>query len=265
MKNERYIIVCDESTRHGEKYSYFYGGAIVKENEYEKINGILKMYSESKQLGEVKRTKITLANCKNYVELLDLFFTFIQSGKIRARVMFSKNKELDVIPSSLDETYCKFYYLFIRYAFSIFYAKKDLSLRLIFDDLPETKTACAKFKSYLVQNLNSISIVNSNHVTLDAKDIEEVDSKKHIILQCMDVIMGLVDFALNSKEEDFKTKRGQAKTFVWKYVASKILEIHPNFIIDETTKPLYSNKGWLDGYKHFVYKKGKNKTPVIPT
>ena len=35
MKNERYIIVCDESTRHGEKYSYFYGGAIVKENESE--------------------------------------------------------------------------------------------------------------------------------------------------------------------------------------------------------------------------------------
>ncbi|MDE6586409.1 MAG: hypothetical protein K2K80_07005, partial [Clostridia bacterium] len=68
MTNERYVIVCDESTRHGLNYSYFYGGAIVKESNYEKINGVLKLFSDSKGLGEVKRTKITQYNYRNYIE-----------------------------------------------------------------------------------------------------------------------------------------------------------------------------------------------------
>jgi hypothetical protein len=257
MTNERYVIVCDESTRHGTKYSYFYGGAIVKECNYQKINEVLKLYSDSKNLGEVKRTKITLANYRNYIELLDLFFTYVKSGDIKARVMFSKNEELDIIPSSIDETYCKFYYLFLRYAFSIYYAKQDISLRLIFDDLPETKEACLKLKTYLVHNLNNVSIKNGNKVHLIAKDIEEVDSKKHLILQCMDVVMGLVDFNLNATTNERVSKRGQARQQVFKFVLSKIYELHENFIIEETTKPIYSNKGWKDGYKHFVYKHKK--------
>ena len=219
-KSERYVIVCDESTRHGRNYSYFFGGALVKESEYQKINEVLKIYSESKGLGEVKRTKIT---------------------------------------------YCKFYYLFIRHAFSIFYAKQDIQLRLIFDDLPETKEACTKFKGYLVHNLNITNVFRGNHVKIIEKDIEEVDSKRHMILQCMDVVMGMIDFYLNSTVEERASKRGQAKVAVCKHILAKIQEIHPDFIVNLTTQPIYSNKGWVDPYKHFAYKKGKNKTPVVPT
>lgn len=257
MQHERYVIVCDESTRHGLNYSYFYGGAIVKESNYQKINEVLKLYSDSKGLGEVKRTKINLTNYRNYIELLDLFFTYVKSSEIKARVMFSKNEELEVLPKSVDQTYCKFYYLFLRYAFSIYYAKTDLSLRLIFDDLPETKAACKILKNYLVKNLNKVVINRGNKVKLVADDIEEVDSKKHMILQCMDVIMGLVDFQLNATKEERESKRGQARTCVWKYVLGKIEEIHEDFVLTETTKPLHSNKGWKDLYKHFVFKHKK--------
>lgn len=253
--NERYIIVCDESTRHGKNYSYFYGGAILKESDYASVSGILRLYAESRNLGELKRTKITLANYKSYIGLLDLFFTFVKANTIRARVMFSKNDELDIIPSSLDETYCKFYYLFIRHAFSIYYAKKDIQLRLAFDDLPETKESCQNLKEHLVNNLNSIQIVGGNRVLVAAQDIEEVNSKKHPILQCMDVIMGLVDFALNSTVEERKSNRGKARWEVWKYVEDQINTIHYPFNITATTQPLYSNRGWKDPYKHFVYKK----------
>ena len=37
---ENYIIVCDESTKKGQNYSYFYGGAILKEAKYEKISAL---------------------------------------------------------------------------------------------------------------------------------------------------------------------------------------------------------------------------------
>ena len=170
--------------------------------------------------------------------------------------MFCANKDLDILPKAEDETYSKFYYLFIRHAFSIYYIQEDISLRLIFDELPETKDACLKFKTFLVKYLNVAKGANS--VSLVAKDIEEVDSKKHMILQCMDVIMGLVDFALNSSAEDRKSIRGKAKWEVWKFVLKKIQAIHPSFCIHATTYPLKSKKGWEDGYKHFVYTK-RNK------
>ena len=253
---KRYIIVCDESTRKGKKYSYFYGGAIIEEKKYQKINEILALYSSLKQLGEVKRTKITAANYRYYIELLDIFFNFIRTADVKARVMFCANKDLDILPKAEDETYSKFYYLFIRHAFSIYYIQEDISLRLIFDELPETKVACLKFKTFLVKYLNVAKGANS--VSLVAKDIEEVDSKKHMILQCMDAIMGLVDFALNSSAEDRKSIRGKAKWEVWKFVLKKIQAIHPSFCIHATTYPLKSKKGWEDGYKHFVYTK-RNK------
>lgn len=260
---ERYVIVCDESTRKGNKYSYFFGGALLKESSYAKISEVLSLYSNAKLPGEVKRTKITLNNCKNYIELLDLFFTYIQSGQIKARIMFSPNKSLERIPKTENETYSKFYYLFIRHAFSIFYIQQDISLRLIFDELPETLAARRKFKYYLEKNLNSIH--KDNKVVIAAKDIEEVNSEKHPILQCVDVLTGLVDFALNCTPSDRQTKRGAAKWELWKFILKKIEEIHPDFSIIETTNPLYSKKGWLDPYKHFIYKKKKNKAPVIPT
>lgn len=261
---EKYVIVCDESTRKGKKYSYFFGGAIVLEREYQKVNDILRKYAELKELGEVKRTKITSANYNSYIGLLDLFFTFIKGKEIRARVMFAGNDQLERIPHSLDETYCKFYYLFIRYAFCIYYASKHISLRLIFDELPEQRTACQKFKSYLVHNLNLIDLHNDTYVNLIQKDIEEVDSKKHMVLQCMDVITGLVDFALNSSAEDRKSKRGKAKFAVWKFVMTHIQELHSDFILTKTTPPINSIRGWKDPYKHFVFT-NKNKTPAVPT
>lgn len=265
MGNKRYIIVCDESTRYGKDYSYFYGGAIIEESKYQHINEVLKSYQLSKNMGEIKRTKITCSNYRDYIEILELFFTYVKSGAIKARVMFSPNKQLEILPKKENQTYCKFYYLFIRYAFSITYAREPITLRLIFDDLPEKKAYADAFKNYLVTNLNSAKVVGGNPVNLIKKDIEEVDSKKHVILQCMDVIVGLVDFALNTSYEDRISKRGQARTMVWKQLERYIYEIHPNFNMRETTNPIFSHRGWIDEYKHFAYKKGKNKAPAVPT
>lgn len=260
---EKYIIVCDESTKKGKKYSYFFGGAILKESEYEKTNRIFKLFLEQTNLGEAKRTKITQLNYKSYIDLMDLFFTHIKANKIRARVMLTNNNDLERIPSSLDETYCKFYYLFIRHAFSLFHARKDIQIRLALDDLPETKTSCKKLKDHLVNNLQKVEFAGCNKVILKAKDIEEVDSKKHPILQCVDVLIGLVDFAMNSSAEERSSKRGKAKWQVWKFIESKIREIHPNIILDTTTWPIYSNKGWKDPYKHFVYTRKKIKPLLL--
>ncbi len=111
---DKYIIVCDESTKKGKMYSYFYGGAILEECKYDKISGILNDYKSKFGFNELKRIKISEANYKSYIEVLDLFFTFVKSGDIKIRIMFSPNNQLFTdIPHSHNETFMKFYHTFI--------------------------------------------------------------------------------------------------------------------------------------------------------
>ena len=253
-QKKSYIIVCDESTKKGENFSYFYGGAMLLESKYDKISSILNDYKNKLGFNELKRTKISDKNFKDYISVLDLFFTFVKSGDIKIRIMFSPNNQLLKISKSQNETYSKFYHTFIINAFNIFYAKENIKLRLVFDDLPETKEQCKKFKQCLIKSINHNTKPNTNKAKVNKEAIEEVDSKKHIILQCVDVIVGLVDFALNTTNEEIKnSKRALAKYKVWETVLSFIYEINPYFIITETTRPVYSIKGWKSKYSHFVY------------
>lgn len=266
---ERYTIVCDESTKKGANYSYFYGGVIVAEQKYQAISEKLELFKEHIGLThELKRINIDATNANRYIEMLDFFFTFVKSGDLRVRVMFSDNKNLDEIPSSRDETFTTFYYLFIRHAFALPYAKDDINLRLIFDALPEKPERREKFKNYLVKNLTHIPTTDKqNDVIIDRQRIEEVDSKKHIILQCADVIVGLIDFCLNDAHNSqiVKSKRWFAKNRVLSVLLSYLNEIHENFQICATTRPLRGFNAWNDKYKHFVYEKSKNKAPTLPT
>lgn len=252
---KKYIIVCDESKRKGPFFSYFYGGAIVLEEKYEKISTIICDYKAKFGLNELKRTKITENNYKQYIEVLDLFFTFVKSGDVRVRVMFAPNDQLDRLPKEQNATYCKFYNTFIVNAFSIFYAGYDLKLRLIFDDLPETKNQCALFKNLLEKKIN-YETSHINRVQVNHNRIEEVDSRKHVILQCVDVITGLIEFYVNTPLAEIESsKRALAKKKVFCSIKKHIEEIHENFEFLDTTSPIWSTKGWKDSYKHFVYKK----------
>lgn len=263
MKNKdlkKYIIICDESTKKGKNFSYFYGGAMIDESKYQKISDILNDYKEKFGFNELKRVKITKANYKQYIEVMDLFFTFVKSGAIKLRIMFSPNDQLlKNIKHSEDESFMKFYYAFIINAFNIFYAGKNFRLRLIFDDLPETKEQCNKFKELLMKKIVTNEKQNTNKVYLKKEDIEEVDSKKHVILQCVDVVVGLIDFILNTPSAEInKSSRAKARYQVWQEIYKHILEINSEFQLKETTKPVYSNIAWKSNYRHFVYHQ-KNK------
>lgn len=261
-KLDKYIIICDESTKKGKNYSYFYGGAIINENKYDKISEVLNDYKSKFGFHELKRIKISEANHRDYIKVLDLFFTFVKSGDIKIRIMFSPNNQLiQHIPHCQNETFMKFYHTFIINAFNIFYARKNIRLRVVCDDLPETKSQCRKFKQCLVQKIATNNKPNTNKVFIKQRDIEEVDSSKHVVLQCVDIIVGLVDFILNTEPKEIeKSKRAKARYFVWKYILEQIFELEENFIINETTNPVYSYKGWIKKYCHFVYKKKSPNT-----
>lgn len=256
---EKYIIICDESSKYGNNYSYFYGGAMIKESEYEKTSQILESYKSQFGLHELKRTKITKANYKQYIDILEFFFVFVKAGKIKIRIMFSPNYELIKFDRhSQNESFIKLYHTFIINAFNIFYARKPINIRLIFDDLPETKSKNQLFKKLLKSKIVNNTKIDTNKVYTSDDRMEEVDSKKHIILQCVDVIVGLTDFILNTSNDDIKkSERAKARYEVWKCIESNILAINPNFELTRTTQPVYSHKAWQSSYRHFVYRQKK--------
>lgn len=256
---EKYVIVCDESEKFGKSYSFFYGGAIVKESDYDFINQDLELLRKKLVLKELKRTYIDSDNAHKYITVLERFFTFVSLGKIKVRVMFTDNSNLDKskISNREDETFSKFYYLFIRYAFSLFYSNKTIDLRLIFDELPDKKSVNNNFKEHLVNNLTNTQVIgNKSRILLSMERIEEVDSKKHVILQCCDVIVGLMDYYLNSYVSDnVSGKKEKGRIIVLRYILENIEKfMGKNFDRTSTTYGVLSNRGWQYPYAHFLYK-----------
>ncbi len=249
------IIVCDESVQKGVRnYSYFYGGALVEEEEYQYISSLLNLTKASVGLHEMKRTKITEKNYQDYIFVLQLFFTFVKSGKVKMRVMFSPNNQLLVLPKSENSSYFKFYYTFIRNAFSLFYTNFNIRLRLLFDELPDSTVENDRFKTALRRHMGRPNKFG-NIVYTKKRFIEEVDSKNHPILQCVDVVTGVIESELNMESGVEMSKRLKAKLKVFEFISNQIQDIHENFVMTETTYPIFAQKGFNDPYKHFVYKR----------
>ena len=144
--------------------------------------------------------KVTEQYLDKYIKLIDYFFLFVKANKIKIRIMFRQNAH---VPQNLTaapkKEYFLLYYQFIKHAFGIDYCnpndKDQVVLKLYFDKLPDPKKKNKEFKGYIYA-LNEFFYINNIHIYKE--DIAEVDSKNHVILQCMDIILGSMNFKLNN-------------------------------------------------------------------
>ena len=262
---KQYLIYADESHRKGKYFSNFYGGALINYNELEKLNRKLNMKKE--QLGlfqEVKWTKITEQYLNKYLDLIDFFFEFVKCNKIKIRIMFRQNAQVpqNLTTEQKEKEYFLLYYQFIKHAFGIDYCnpneKNQVILKLYFDKLPDTKKKNREFKGY-IYSLNDFFCINNVHIYNE--DIAEVDSKNHVILQCMDIILGAMNFKLNNMDKEKisgSNKRGKrtiAKEKMYKKILGNIKNIYPNFNIGVSTSSRndFANN-WKDPYRHWCFK-----------
>lgn len=143
---KQYLIYSDESYKRGSYYSNFYGGALVDYSKIQKINEILN--NKKKELnfgGEIKWSKVSESYLNKYIEIINLFFTYVKIGDIKIRIMFKQNayvfKQLDKI--KYQNEFQLLYYQFIKHAFGLDYCVKnsddEIILKLYFDQLPDTK------------------------------------------------------------------------------------------------------------------------------
>lgn len=264
MKRQ-YVIYADESHRKGKYYSNFYGGALVNYYELEKIsNKLNEKKNDLGLLGEVKWTKVTEQYLDKYIELIDYFFKFVNANKIKIRIMF---RQIANVPQNLtrdheEKEYFLLYYQFIKHAFGIDYCNPNendkVFLKMYFDKLPDTKKKNKEFKGY-IYSLNDFFCINNVHIFNE--DIAEVDSKNHVILQCMDIILGAMNFKLNNMDKEKmpgtnrRGKRTIAKEKLYKNILKNIKEKYKNFNIGVSTsiRGDYTNS-WKDPYRHWCFK-----------
>ncbi len=109
---------------------------------------------------------------------------------------------------------------------------KDVACRIYFDKLPDTREKVARFKGYL-SGLAKSPEFRRSRVRLPEDRIAEVRSHDHVVLQCLDVVLGSIQFRLNDKHKRKspgsrrRGKRTIAKERLYKAIYRRIAEIYP--------------------------------------
>lgn len=266
MKSEEYIIWCDESVRKGEYYSNFYGGVMVAAKEYEKALAVMKKMVDTIGIKEeIKWQKVDAVKLPAFIALIDTFFSLLKKKKIKVRIMFTQNafKAIGLRPEHADGEYFFLYYQFFKHAFGLQYAntqnEKQIYIKPLFDYMPDTHSKRQQFKEY-IKGLESIKAFADAGIKIRRDDIAEVDSKNHLLLQMLDVVLGAMQFRLNNKHKEKpvgqrrRGKRTIAKEKLYKHINKKIREIYPGFNIGTSTGCIEMEERWSHPYRHWCFK-----------
>ncbi|MGM0497330.1 MAG: DUF3800 domain-containing protein [Bacteroidota bacterium] len=260
-----YIIFCDESDKKGRYYSNFYGGALVRSTDIEHIKDALKEKCDRLNLyKEIKWSKVTPIYLEKYKAIIDEFFSFIEQDKVKIRIMFTQNaiEPKNLTKKQIEDEYFILYYQFLHYAFGLEYSNKTdekINLRIYLDHMPETIERRQRFKEYLKGVEKKPSFRRAN-LKIRKEDITEVKSHDHIILQCLDIILGSMSFRLNNKhliKPEGKSQRGKktiAKEKLYKHILKRIRQIYSGFNIGTTTGHHNGIEDrWNNPYRHWRF------------
>lgn len=254
-------IWLDESDKHGTYYSNFYGGILVLSQHREEV--LRRMEAVKQELNiidEIKWQKVNAYHYEKYIKLIDELFAMGKEGLLKIRIFFRHNQyEAELTPEKRKEEYPILYYQFIKYAFGLIFAEDKEGIRLYLDEIPLNQQDKLNFVKH-IYGLNNDSDFKAKGIRFVEKGISEVDSKSHLPLQFMDVILGAICFKLNEKDklksdgEERPGKRTILKLKLYKYINSKIREIYPDFNIGVSTPIKEESDRWFQIYRHWSFK-----------
>lgn len=259
-------LYCDESDISGKHYSNFYGGALVESHHLSEVIARLEQKKLELNLGaELKWQKISEHYAEKYIQFLNEVFALMAESKLKMRIMFTHNYvgAAGLTKAQRENSFFLLYYQFVKHSFGLGHSAIGdglTRLRIYFDKLPDSEEKCSSFKGYVL-GLNKNLEFRRARVQIGDDQIAEVDSKEHVIMQALDVVMGAMQFRLNDKHLDKPegaTRRGKrtiAKERVYKHVNTQVRALYPGFNIGITTgKKNDPRNVWLDPYRHWVFK-----------
>lgn len=256
-------------------------GALINLSDVNLIEKVLNSKKEKLNLkGEIKWTKVTDNYLEKYIEMINLFFELIKNGKIKVRIMFAQNAFVSdgLTKEQTDNEYSILYYYFLKDAFGLKFSnnipfKNKVNFSLYLDDLP-----CSEEQKNALKNSMFRYNYELKQSNIEITEIVEIDSKKHVIQQCMDIILGSMNFKLNDfdkiKDEETgkRSKRTIAKEKLYKVINKNIRDIRKGFNVGVSTsndgdvtniwKHQYRHWNFISKYSHFdktLTKKGSQK------
>lgn len=253
------VIYTDESDKEGEYFSNFYGGVLVRSKDLATVIVQLEACKQQQNLlQEIKWGKVTANYLEKYIAVMDAFFDIVAADRAKVRIMFTNNQyvPLGLTSEQRQTEYHRLYYQFVKHAFGLRFCTTEVGspvgVRLNIDQMPTSSEETAQFKSY-VEGLNRNSALREAGVRFSTEQIAEVRSHDHVLLQCLDIVLGSMAFRLNNKHlekppgQHRRGKRTIAKEKLYKHISTWIRQIYPNFNIGEST----GRQGdWTNVWKH---------------
>lgn len=263
-----YYIWTDESDSTGKYYANFYGGILIQSKHYEEV--LLRLSNVVKEVGleaeEIKWQKVNEYTEERYKKIIDVLFDLLGEGKAKIRIFF-RHRQFEPFGLSNEQRrkeYPKLYYQFIKNDFGLVFSNpkgKTVRVRLLIDDMPLKGPDRDEFLK-AIYHLNELKTFQKANIHINDGDVAEVNSKKHLPLQVMDVVLGSMCFRLNDKHKERgidgkRAKRNIVKERLYKYIRRRIWELHPGFNIGVTTPITKQVDLWERPYLHwnFVPKK----------
>jgi len=195
---------------------------------------------------------------------MDTFFDLVAAGKIKVRIMFRQNSNdpVGLQPEHKSNEYHLLYYQFLKHAFGLSFSANGhnpVRLRLYFDRLQGTTEQIVRFKEFLVRLGRQVEFREAG-VRVDREQIAEVDSHEHVLLQCLDVVMGSIQFRLNDKHKEkpegarIRGKKTRAKEKLYKRILVRIRQIYPGFNVGISTgQEGHPANRWEHAYRHWSF------------
>ena len=195
---------------------------------------------------------------------METFFDLIENGIIKVRIMFTQNIFVarGLTKEHVEQKYFILYYQFLKLGFGFKHATtaaEPINLRIYLDKLPDKKENVDKFRDFLVTMTRTAEYYGTG-IKVKKENIVEVTSHEHDILQCLDVVLGSINFRLNDKHKEIpagKKRRGKrtvAKERVYKYINKRICQIYPFFNIGISTgQEGNASNIWHHRYRHWRF------------
>lgn len=213
---------------------------------------------------EVKWQKVSEYHLETYKKIVDMLFSLLERDLVKIRIFFRHNKNVSLAAlgqESKHDEYLKLYYQFIKHSFGLQYSNESnrkIDVHLFLDDIPMDGEEKERFKQFVV-GLSHDSDFEKAKISIKRENIAEVDSKKHLPLQVMDIILGSMDFRLNNKHKvkipgsRFRGKRTIAKEKLYKHINAHIRQLRPNFNVGVSTSYTNIKERWTSPYRHWSF------------
>ena len=259
-----YYIWTDESDSTGKYYANFYGGILIRSEHYEEV--IQRLSVIAREVGlekeEIKWQKVNEYTEERYKRIIDELFALLAENKAKIRIFF-RHRQFEPFGLTNEQRrkeYPKLYYQFIKNDFGLIHSNpsgKNVRVRLLIDDMPLKGADREDFLKAIYQ-LNKLKSFQKANIHINDGDVAEVDSKNHLPLQVMDVVLGSMCFRLNDKHKQRgidgkRAKRNIVKERVYKHILKRIWGLYPGLNIGQTTPIIKQTDLWEQPYLHWNF------------